>query len=93
MGLPEEEAVGYTPRAAVHADRLMEDLLAGRMRAPKQDEKTPAGRILRKWYTMKGRNADARRIARYSPAYARHMIVTTWLHGAARFFAPDRHWE
>ena len=93
MGLPEEEAAGYTPRAAAHADRLMEDLLSGRMRAPKQDEKTPAGRILRKWYTMKGRNADARRIARYSPAYARHMIVTTWLHGAARFFAPDRHWE
>ena len=71
----------------------MKDLLAGKMVEPKPQEQASRNRIIRKWHTMQGRLMNARRIAKYSPAYARHMNATTLLHGALRFFAKDRHWE
>lgn len=50
-------------------------------------------RFVRKWRTMLERFETAKRIKRYSPSYARHMNVTTLLHGAGRLFAKDRKWE
>ena len=95
IGVPQEETFFYNngERLAVRGERLMNDLLAGKMVEYKPQEKASKNRILRKWHTMQGRLLNARRIAKYSPAYARHMNATTLLHGALRFFAKDRHWE
>ena len=77
----------------LRAERLMNDLMAGRMVAPKEESKAYSNRLARKWHTMQGRLANARRIGQYSPAYARHMKMETLMHGALRLFAKDRHWE
>ena len=53
----------------------------------------PKNRFVRKWRTMMMRFETAKRVKKYSPSYARHMNVTTLLHGAARLFAKDRKWE
>lgn len=92
LGLPKEEALFYTDAVASRAERLTEALLAGQMRTP-EELPAPKGRLARKLFTMRTRIANAKRIAPYSPAYARHMEWTTLLHGAQRLFAPDRHWE
>lgn len=93
LGLPAEEALFYTPEIAPRAERLIEDLLTGKLVEPRQKSKAPNSRLTRKWHTMRSRFANAERIKRYSPSYARHMNATTLLHGALRFFAKDRHWE
>ena len=94
LGFTVNEVPFYSLRSAIRAQRLLEDLLAGRMYEPKREgSKAPKRRIARKWFTMKGRFATAKRISRYSPSYARHMNITTLLHGARRFFAKDRKWE
>ena len=95
IGIRQEETFFYTnaEHLAVRGERLMKDLLAGKMVEPKPQEKASRNRILRKWNMMQGRLLNAHRIAKYSPAYARHMNATTLLHGALRFFAKDRHWE
>lgn len=96
MGLPVEQALFYTTSVAGRADRLVTDLLEGRMRENMHIAGTPSAprsRVLRKFSTMKQRMANAARVGQYSPDYARHLRWTTWLHGARRFFAKDRHWE
>ena len=93
LGLKQEEAPFYSDAPARRAERLHGDLLAGRMVERKQPGEAPKGRIARKMHTMQERMKNADRIEQYSPAYARHMRATTWLHGARRFFAKDRHWE
>ena len=93
LGLPADRTLGFSPSCAERADQLLEDLLSGQMNAPKSASQTPKGRIARKLHTMNERFANARRVKKYSPSYARHMNVTTLLNGARRFFAKDRHWE
>lgn len=93
--LPSEEAPFYNPSEAVadRSKRLFYDLLNGKLVAPKSTEQAPTNRILRKIHTMNERLRNALRIKTYSPAYARHMMAETYLHGALRLFAKDRHWE
>ena len=93
LGLPKEEALFFRADVATRAERMTEDLLSGRLKEQKSEEQAPKGRVRRKFHTMQIRVANAHRVGQYSPAYARHMIVTTLLHGALRFFAKDRHWE
>jgi len=95
MGLQLSQAPLYcdNERLARRAERLLNDMLTGRLVAPKSTGQAPKGRFARKWHTMKERLRNADRIAQYSPAYARHMKAETWLHGALRLFAKDRHWE
>ena len=86
-------------KAAKRSELLVEDLLAGKLKEPKPDEAAQKGsaaskgRVARKFHTMLGRFSNAKRMGQYSPAYGRHMVATTLLHGALRFFAKDRHWE
>ena len=93
LDVPVSTAPFYSAKVAGRAARLFNDLLQGRLVAPKSTEQAPKNRIARKWHTMKERLRNANRIAQYSPAYARHMKTETWLHGALRLFAKDRHWE
>ena len=93
LGLPAQEALFYMPEVAQRAERLIEDLLSGKLVESKTKSIAHNSRLTRKWHTMRSRFANAERIKRYSPSYARHMNATTLLHGALRFFAKDRHWE
>jgi len=93
LGLKQDEALFYTDGVEARASRLLEDLLAGRMVEPKGSKTNATNRIARKLHTMRERVKNADRMAKYSPAYARHMRVTTMLNGVRRFFAKDRHWE
>lgn len=93
MGLPKEDAPFYIHACVARAEKLCEDLLAGRMIPIKSAKPAPKNRIARKWHTMQERLNNARRMATYSASYARHMKAETWLHGMLRFFAKDRHWE
>lgn len=93
LGLPKDEALFYTDLVAARAERLLTDLLAGKMVASKATSQAPQGRLARKWHTMRERMANARRMAAYSPSYARHMAASIWLSGLGRLFAKDRHWE
>ena len=93
LGLPREQVLFYTDSVAQRAERLVTDLLSGKLVEPKATETAPKGRIARKWHTMQERFRNAARIAQYSPTYGRHMNATTLMHGAKRFFAKDRHWE
>ena len=73
---------------------LLTDMLEGRLGEEKsQGGKVVSNRWLRKWHTMRVRLRNAKRIRSYSPSYARHMAVTTWLHGLGRLLAKDRRWE
>ena len=93
--LAQNEAVLYerTPERTMRAKRLYEDLLHGKMVAPKSNEQAPKNRLVRKVFTMRERLRNALRMMPYSPAYARHMMAETLLHGMLRLFAKDRHWE
>ena len=97
LGYPREEMLFYTESVASRAEKMMADLLAGRMdeglMAEGKKEKAPKNRYLRKIHTMKERMRNARRIGQYSPEYARHMKAAIWLSGLSRLFAKDRHWE
>ena len=97
LGLPETESCFFTGTCAARAERMLDDLLNGRMVQPQPTEaqqgRVPKNRIMRKIHTMRGRLDNARRMKQYSPSYARHMVVTTMLNGARRLFAKDRHWE
>ena len=93
LGLHLYEAPCYSARCRRRADRLLSDLLDGKLHQPKNDASAPKNRILRKLHTMHERLKEARRMRRYSPSYARHMVMTTILHGASRLFAADRRWE
>lgn len=95
LDLPEEEMPFYDKgdRLKARGERLFQDLMAGKMVAPKPSKQAPKGRFARKWHTMKERLHNANRIGQYSPEYRRHMKAETWLHGALRLFAKDRHWE
>lgn len=93
LELPQTFAFFYTDAVAARAQRLLQDLLAGAMMEPEHVSSAPTNRIARKMHTMQERMRNADRIEQYSPSYARHMRATTWLHGARRFFAKDRHWE
>ena len=93
LGLPLEEAPFYTRKVQVRAERLLEDLLSGRLVAPKPAKTAPKNRFARKFHTMRERLQNAKRIEQYSPSYARHMAVSILLQGASRLFAKDRHWE
>lgn len=93
LGLPENEAPFYENSLAVRGEKFLTDLLSGKLIAPKSEGTTTKNRFVRKWHTMKERLKNAKRIGQYSPEYARHMRAETWLHGALRLFAKDRHWE
>jgi hypothetical protein len=93
LGLPVEECLFYSDKVAARGERLLEDLLGGRLFEPKSTEEAPKNRIARKLHTMKERFRNAERMGQYSPAYAWHMKITVLVHGAGRFFAKDRHWE
>ena len=93
LGLSPQEAPGYSEPFADRAERLLTDLLQGRVVAPKASKAAPKNRLLRKWHTMHERLANAKRIERYSPAYARHMTAAILLSGLGRLCAKDRHWE
>ena len=93
LGLPKNEAFFYTDAVAERASRLLNDLLNNRLCAANSQSNTSKNRFVRKIHTMQERLRNARRIAQYSPAYARHMKAETLLHGAMRLFAKDRHWE
>lgn len=93
LGLSPQEAPGYSEALTDRADRLLNDLLEGKMVAPKASGDVPKNRFARKWHTMQERLANAKRIEKYSPAYARHMAVAILLSGMTRLFAKDRHWE
>lgn len=96
LGLPPSEAPFYTKASgcARRAEVLLVDMLEGRLGEEKQEKSNVSyNRWLRKWHTMRVRLRNAKRIRSYSPSYARHMAVTTWLHGLGRLLAKDRRWE
>lgn len=95
MGLPRTEAPFFTEQVAARAEKMMEEMLTGDMfkGLTLHQPATAHNRWVRKWTTMQERMARAERIKTFSPAYARHMNRTTWLHGLGRLFAKDRIWE
>lgn len=93
LGLPAEEALFYTREVAPRAELLLNDLLSGHAFSAALPSLSTTSRLRRKYHTMKTRFANAERIKRYTPSFARHMNVTTLVHGASRLFAKDRHWE
>ena len=94
LGLPVPQAPFYSSRCGKRAERLLDDLLHGRLdNTQVSPSPAPSNRLLRKLHTMRERLRDARRFVQYSPSYARHMRWTILLHGASRLFAKDRHWE
>jgi len=93
LGLPPHEAPFYLQARNARAERMVTDLMQGRMQAPETDRPAPKNKIARKIFTMRLRWRNCRRIARYCPAYAKHMKAAVWLQGVSRLFAADRHWE
>ena len=93
LGWKSSDKHKHSINIAQNYDHLLTDLLSGRMREAKEEMPVTKNRLARKYYTMRQRMANAERIRRYSPSYARHMVATTLLHGASRLFAKDRHWE
>lgn len=93
LGWKSSDKHKHSINIAQNYDYLLTDLLSGRMREAKEEMPVTKNRLARKYYTMRQRMANAERIRRYSPSYARHMVATTLLHGASRLFAKDRHWE
>jgi hypothetical protein len=94
LDLSQNEAPFYDERLASRGERLLNDLLNGKMVSKNDNRQSPIhNRFIRKWHTMQERLSNADRIGQYSPEYARHMRAETLLHGALRLFAKDRHWE
>ena len=93
MGLAQADAPLYADKVSARAQRLLTDLLAGKMVMPSSHTQATTNRFVRKWRTMKERMKNAERIGIYSPSYAWHMKASIIRSGAKRLFAPDRHWE
>lgn len=93
LGFSRSEMLFYTDACAARAHKLLDDLLNGRMHAPKSSTPAPKNRILRKIHTMCERLDNAKRMGQYSKVYGRRMTATTLTNGAMRLFAKDRHWE
>ncbi|MBO4518572.1 MAG: nucleotidyltransferase family protein [Paludibacteraceae bacterium] len=99
LGLPAQEALFSV--SGLEDERMMRELVIGDWSLVNGVQNTeyrvqtelPKNRFMRKWRTMMMRFETAERVKKYSPSYARHMNVTTLLHGAARLFAKDRKWE
>ena len=93
LGLSPSCVLVPSEECGARAERLLKDLLDGKLVQPKPSGKAPKNKIARKLHTMRERLKEADRMRPYSPAYARHLKWTTFLHGASRLFAKDRHWE
>ncbi len=96
LGLPREKCPLYTSRAREQAERLLAYILRAkpRLQAEKQGS-APRNVLLRKLYTFRARTREAQFIAKFSPCYARHMVVTNIAQSFVRFLRGQnsRHWE
>ena len=96
IGLSVKCQLNVSKKCHKRGEKLMTDLINGESqesRVKSRETRVKRNRLVRKWGTMKERMKNAERIAKYSPAYARHMRWGILLSGAKRLFAKDRKWE
>lgn len=86
IGLPADEAPFYTPCCRMRAERLIHDMIEGKMKPVRLSHPAPTRRLARKLYTWRERMINLRRLARYCSLWAVHMAGVTCLHGIRRIF-------
>ena len=85
MGVFQDEAPFYTEKCKERAELLFERILKeGSSRQAKKINVDGATYLKRKWLTFQSRMADSRLVKPYAPQYARHLLLTTYIHGFER---------
>ena len=85
LGVSKEECPFYSEMSRARAELLFERVMAeGSSRPAVKLNTEGASYIKRKWLTFQLRMADSRLVRPYAPRYARHMAISSILHGMER---------
>lgn len=85
MGMTVDECPFYTADSRARAELLLERVMReGQCRRSENREAAEVSYLKRKWITFQLRMADSRIIKPYAPRYARHMAISSILHGIER---------
>lgn len=85
LGLSQDETPFYTDKFAKRAELLFARILKeGSSRQAEKLNAEGASYLKRKWITLQSRMADSRMVKPYAPRYARHMAISSIMHGIER---------
>ena len=88
LGVPQNECPFYTEKSRARAELLFKRVMAeGPSRPAAHLNAEGASYLKRKWLTFQLRIADSCLVRPYAPRYARHMAISSILHGLERAFA------
>lgn len=88
LDVPQDACPFYTEKCKNRAARLFEQMITeGSSYRKEEVQAEGASYLKRKWLTFLSRLDDSRRVRPYAPHYARHMVVSDFLHGIERIFA------
>lgn len=96
LGLPTNECPLFTDKAEKHGEKLMQQILLGRVKTTKDKSNyVPSNILLRKLYTLRHKVADSLQTWDISPIYTLHDIIGKVLEGLGRLFRGEfnRKWE
>lgn len=96
LGLPANECPLYTAKAEKRGEKLMQQILLGRVKTTKDKSNyVPSNILLRKLYTLRHKVADSLQTWDVSPIYTLHDIIGKVLEGLGRLFRGElnRKWE
>lgn len=85
LGVSKEECPFYTDKCSKRAESLFELILIEGSSYRRRDiDDTGASYVKRKCLTFQSRLADSKRVRPFAPKYARHMVVSDFVHGIER---------
>lgn len=85
LGLPKEESPFYVEKSREHAELLFKRVMEESSSRPSVKlHAEGASYLKRKWLTFQLRMTDSRLVQPYAPHYARHMAISSILHGIER---------
>lgn len=85
LRVPKEECPFYTERCKDRAEMLFERVLTeGQARRTEKVDAEGVSYLRRKRLTFQSRLADSKRVRPFAPKYARHMVVSDFVHGIER---------
>ena len=88
LGVQQDECPFYSEKCSKRAERLFIRILKEGSSYRKEEVNAKGASYLkRKWLTFRSRLDDSKRVRPFAPQYARHMVVSDFLHGVERVFA------
>lgn len=85
LEVPQEECPFYIKKCSNRAEVLFTQIMQEGSSYKKEEiDAKGASYLKRKWLTFQSRLEDSKRVRPYAPNYARHMVISDFLHGIER---------